>query len=105
MWFFMTRRLFGTGAVAGKTKVKPDVKLVQKIRRDFEGVSMKRAMEALQVTSNDYNQAIRWITDQMQSDGERRALKVENRKASEGLIVLGSSPRKTVMFEVNRSCV
>ncbi|KAI8377643.1 elongation factor TS-domain-containing protein [Radiomyces spectabilis] len=71
------------------TAVKPDIKLLSKLRKETE-VSMTKAKEALVKHNNDYEQALAWLAQDAQASGAKKAQKVAGRTAAEGLISIAS---------------
>jgi elongation factor Ts len=64
---------------------KPSVKLVAELRKLTEA-SMMKAREALVATHNDLDKAIEWLQKDLAVSGAKKAAKVADRSAGEGLI-------------------
>ncbi|KAI9249051.1 elongation factor TS-domain-containing protein [Sporodiniella umbellata] len=88
--------------------VKPDIKLLKQLRVETE-ISMSKAKEALIQTNNNYDEALAWLLKEAQVSGAKKALKVADRAASEGLITTASVEvpvqnglkSKSVIIELN----
>ncbi|KAK2461441.1 hypothetical protein APHAL10511_005904 [Amanita phalloides] len=73
------RRLYSTPAV------KPSIQLVAELRKLTE-VSITKAREALGATNNDLDAALRWLQKDLVVTGAKKAAKVHNRLAEQGVI-------------------
>lgn len=69
--------------------VKPDIKLLKQLRQETE-ISMSKAKEALIQTNNNYAEALTWLLKEAQVSGAKKAQKVADRTAGEGLITTAS---------------
>ncbi|CAH1763849.1 15119_t:CDS:2 [Entrophospora sp. SA101] len=67
------------------TGVKPDLKLLQKLRQETS-ISLSKAKEALVKHNNDYNKAKEWLIEDSKISGQKKAEKLKDRIAKEGLI-------------------
>lgn len=68
------------------TAVKPNIKMLAEIRKTIEGVSMMKAKEALIQTNNDFEKALEWVREDEAKAGIKKAEKLKDRQALEGLI-------------------
>ncbi|KAK3807484.1 MAG: elongation factor TS-domain-containing protein [Linnemannia elongata] len=66
--------------------VKPNIKMLAEIRKTIEGVSMMKAKEALIQTNNDFEKALEWVREDEAKAGIKKAEKLKDRQALEGLI-------------------
>lgn len=64
---------------------KPPLKLVAELRK-FTDVSISKAREALVASGNDVQQAVEWLDQDLATSGVKKAQKVSDRVAKEGLI-------------------
>ncbi|KAF9406407.1 Elongation factor Ts, mitochondrial [Podila epigama] len=80
---FVRRSDYSTPAA---TPVKPNIKLLAEIRKTIEGVSMMKAKEALIQTNNDLEKALEWVREDEEKAGIKKAAKLKDRQALEGLI-------------------
>ncbi|KAG1467123.1 hypothetical protein G6F56_004573 [Rhizopus delemar] len=88
--------------------VKPDIKLLKQLRQETE-ISMSKAKEALIQTNNNYAEALTWLLKEAQVSGAKKAQKVADRTAGEGLITTASVEvplengfkSKSVIIELN----
>ncbi|KAF9582338.1 hypothetical protein BGW38_000327 [Lunasporangiospora selenospora] len=99
---FNVRRHSSTTAPA----VKPNIKLIAEIRKAMEGVSMLKAKEALIQTNNDLEKALEWVREDEQKAGIKKAEKLKDRQALEGLVgvvvgELGTSGNRGAIVEIN----
>ncbi|KAF9927232.1 Elongation factor Ts, mitochondrial [Linnemannia zychae] len=78
--FLITRHASTTPAV------KPNIKLIAEIRKTIEGISMMKAKEALIQTNNDLEKALEWVREDEAKAGIKKAEKLKDRQALEGLI-------------------
>ncbi|KAI9017974.1 elongation factor TS-domain-containing protein [Phycomyces nitens] len=85
---------------AYSTQVKPNIKLLAKLRQETE-VSMTKAKEALVKNDNDYAKALEWLSADAQASGAKKAEKVAGRTAGEGLITIASVNNRSTMIELN----
>ncbi|KAF8640541.1 hypothetical protein AX17_000203 [Amanita inopinata Kibby_2008] len=76
---FSSARLYST------SPAKPSVKLVAELRKLTE-VSISKAREALIATNNDLNAALNWLQKDLVATGAKKAAKVHNRVAGQGVI-------------------
>lgn len=96
-------RVFGARCYS---TVKPDIKLLKQIRQETE-VSMSKAKEALIQTNNNYAEALAWLSKDAQISGAKKAQKVADRAAAEGVLTTASvqvpvqNGYKTTMIEVS----
>ncbi|CEG68863.1 hypothetical protein RMATCC62417_05036 [Rhizopus microsporus] len=96
-------RVFGARCYS---TVKPDIKLLKQIRQETE-VSMSKAKEALIQTNNNYAEALAWLSKDAQISGAKKAQKVADRAAAEGVLTTASvqvpvqNGYKTTMVELN----
>lgn len=82
------------------TAIKPNIKLLSKLRQETE-VSMTKAKEALVKNNNDYDLALAWLQEDALVSGAKKAAKVANRIAGEGLISTASVNMRSTIIEVN----
>ncbi|KAF9102786.1 Elongation factor Ts, mitochondrial [Mortierella sp. GBA35] len=68
------------------TAVKPNIKMLAEIRKTIEGISMMKAKEALVQTNNDLEKALEWVREDEAKAGIKKAEKLKDRQALEGLI-------------------
>lgn len=66
--------------------VKPNIKMLADIRKTIEGISMMKAKEALIQTNNDFEKALEWVREDEAKAGIKKAEKLKDRQALEGLI-------------------
>ncbi|KAF7307158.1 Elongation factor Ts, mitochondrial [Mycena indigotica] len=87
---------------------KTPIKLVAELRKLTE-VSIVKAREALEASNNDVNAALKWLDKDLAASGAKRAAKVQDRHAGEGLIAVsllspgagGRSALRAAMVELN----
>lgn len=79
-------RFFSTDAPVSTAK------LVLRLRNRFEGVPLVRIKESLTATGNSYDQACKWIEEHLARDGAKKADKVQNRLAQQGIITILQRP-------------
>lgn len=60
--------------------------MLAEIRKTIEGVSMMKAKEALIQTNNDFEKALDWVREDEAKAGIKKAEKLKDRQALEGLI-------------------
>lgn len=95
-------------AFASAAAVKPDIKLLAKLRQATEA-PMSKAKEALVQANNDYEKALAWLEKDAQVSGAKKAQKVAGRVAGEGLISIasvateGSAVSRSTIIEVRGS--
>ncbi|KAJ9088678.1 Elongation factor Ts, mitochondrial [Entomophthora muscae] len=65
--------------------VKPSVPLISEIRKKTE-ISITKAKEALIATENNLEKALAWIEEDLAKSGAKKAAKLADRVAAEGLI-------------------
>ncbi|KAJ7610814.1 elongation factor Ts, mitochondrial [Roridomyces roridus] len=97
-------RHYSTGAE------KPSLKLVAELRKLTE-VSIVKAREALGASNNDVQAALEWLKADMVTSGAKKAAKVQDRHAGEGLVSVailspGNGPKtgngvRAAMIELN----
>jgi elongation factor Ts len=66
---------------------KPSIKLVAELRK-LTNVSISKAREALEASSNDLNAAQQWLQNDMETSGAKRMAKLGGRTANEGLVAV-----------------
>ncbi|THG94581.1 hypothetical protein EW026_g6924 [Hermanssonia centrifuga] len=64
---------------------KPSIKLVAELRKLTE-VSLSKAREALVASNNDVDAALKWLQEDLEVSGAKKAAKLEGRTTNEGLI-------------------
>ncbi|KAG8931929.1 Elongation factor Ts, mitochondrial [Tulasnella sp. 418] len=69
------------------TPAKASVKLIAEIRKQTT-TSMTKAREALEATGNDLRAALEWLEKDLVETGAKKAAKLENRTAGEGLVAV-----------------
>ncbi|KAJ7161260.1 elongation factor TS-domain-containing protein [Mycena crocata] len=89
---------------------KPSLKLVAELRKLTE-VSIVKAREALSASNNDVKTALEWLKADLVTSGAKRAAKVQDRHAGEGLVSVailsaGNGPKagngvRAAMIELN----
>ncbi|KAJ7459103.1 elongation factor TS-domain-containing protein, partial [Mycena galericulata] len=89
---------------------KPSLKLVAELRKLTE-VSILKAREALSASNNDVQTALEWLKTDLVTSGAKKAAKLQDRHAGEGLISVailaaGNGPRagngvRGAMIELN----
>ncbi|ORZ09265.1 elongation factor TS-domain-containing protein [Absidia repens] len=89
------QRSFATAA-----SIKPNIKLLAKLRQETE-VSMTKAKEALIKNDNDYQLALDWLNQDALASGAKKAAKVADRVAGEGLISTASVNLRSTIIELN----
>ncbi|CAO3619957.1 unnamed protein product [Cunninghamella blakesleeana] len=82
------------------TAIKPNIKLLSKLRQETE-VSMSKAKEALVKNDNDFDKALEWLQQDALVSGAKKAAKVANRIAGEGLISTASVNMRSTIVELN----
>ncbi|CAO3640988.1 unnamed protein product [Cunninghamella echinulata] len=82
------------------TAIKPNIKLLSKLRQETE-VSMSKAKEALVKNNNNYDLALTWLQEDALVSGAKKAAKVANRIAGEGLISTASVNMRSTIIELN----
>ncbi|KAI8060080.1 elongation factor TS-domain-containing protein [Gongronella butleri] len=85
---------------AYSSAIKPDIKLLAQLRRETE-VSMSKAKEALVKANNDYQEALTWLQKDALASGAKKASKVANRVAGEGLVGTASVNSRSSIIELN----
>lgn len=83
---FKSRAIHSSPILAVDPTFKPSVKLISKIRSSNPGVTLSLARSALIASSNDFEGALQWISDQSAVMGAAKAKKLEGRTAAEGLV-------------------
>jgi len=78
----LSSRLYSTGASPEKSDT---VQLVSKLRK-LTNAPILAARRALAETKNDFDAALKWLEKDMLESGMKKAEKVKDRKASEGLV-------------------
>lgn len=101
---FPSLRHYSTGSE------KPSLKLVAELRKLTE-VSIVKAREALSASNNDVPAALEWLKADMVTSGAKKAAKVQDRHAGEGLVSVailsaGNGPKtgngvRAAMIELN----
>nr|GAT57434.1 predicted protein [Mycena chlorophos] len=76
------RRAFYSTEPTAKTPIK----LVAELRKRTDGISIVKAREALAATNNNLDAALEWLNADLLASGAKRAAKVQDRFAGEGLI-------------------
>ncbi|KAI8099221.1 elongation factor TS-domain-containing protein [Halteromyces radiatus] len=82
------------------TAIKPNIKLLAKLRQETE-VSMAKAKEALVKNDNDYDLALNWLNQDALTSGAKKAAKVADRVAGEGLVSTASVNARSTIVELN----
>ncbi|ORZ30248.1 elongation factor TS-domain-containing protein [Catenaria anguillulae PL171] len=80
---------------------KPSVKLIARLRRENEDVSMSLAKQALTESNNDYDLALAWLNNHAAQSGASKAAKLAGREANDGLVAVVDLPLGAAMVEVN----
>ncbi|ORZ21784.1 elongation factor TS-domain-containing protein [Lobosporangium transversale] len=86
--------------------IKPNIKLIAEIRKTIEGVSMMKAKEALIQSDNNLEKALEWVREDEAKSGIKKAEKLKDRQALEGLIgvvvgEVGEHGNRGAIVEVN----
>ncbi|KAG0283772.1 Elongation factor Ts, mitochondrial [Linnemannia gamsii] len=81
-----TSSLIARHASTTPIAVKPNIKMLAEIRKTIEGISMMKAKEALVQTNNDFEKALEWVREDEAKAGIKKAEKLKDRQALEGLI-------------------
>lgn len=98
----VTSRLAFQRSFATAASIKPNIKLLAKLRQETE-VSMTKAKEALIKNDNDYQLALDWLNQDALASGAKKAAKVADRVAGEGLISTASVNLRSTIIEVSQS--
>ncbi|KAI8328640.1 elongation factor TS-domain-containing protein [Chlamydoabsidia padenii] len=96
----LASRLSFQRGFATAAPIKPNIKLLAKLRQETE-VSMTKAKEALIKNNNDYQLALNWLNQDALTSGAKKAAKVANRVAGEGLIGTASVNSRSTIIELN----
>jgi elongation factor Ts len=97
--FFIISRFSLQRGFATTASIKPNIKLLAKLRQETE-VSMTKAKEALIKNDNDYQLALNWLNQDALASGAKKAAKVADRVAGEGLIGTASVNLRSTIIEV-----
>lgn len=96
---FLAGRISLQRGFATAASLKPNIKLLAKLRQETE-VSMTKAKEALIKNNNDYQLALNWLNQDALASGAKKAAKVADRVAGEGLIGTASVNLRSTIIEV-----
>jgi elongation factor Ts len=77
------------------TPANVPVKLIAELRKRVEGVSLTKAREALAASENDVSRALEWLERDFAETGAKKAAKLADRDASQGLVSLSILSRGT----------
>ncbi|KAJ3370558.1 Elongation factor Ts, mitochondrial, partial [Kappamyces sp. JEL0680] len=69
----------------------PKIQMIAQLRKESE-CSLAKAKEALAATDFDYARAVAWLEKEMAASASKKAAKVAERSAAEGLIGVVSHP-------------
>ncbi len=80
-------------------KVKVDKHILSKLRKET-GHPFSKCHDALRATDNSFSEALKWLEEQAEKEGWKKAEKLKGRVASQGLIGAIVQDNLAAMVEV-----